>query len=233
MNEWWPVMLIAGASYLLGAIPFGLLAGLMRGIDLRKAGSGNIGATNAWRLLGPAFGLPVFVLDFLKGCVPVWVGRVYLADHAPLAVIVDPALMSLLVVLVGAAAVLGHMFPVYLNFRGGKGAATGLGLLFALHPPTALCALGVWLLALGIWRYVSLASIIAALSYPVLFPALTVLGGDAMTAHWATWGGATLLCGLVVIRHRPNIARLLAGTEARIGAPPTPQPGAAGGAPGE
>ena len=147
--------------------------------------------------------------------------------------IVDPALMSLLVVLVGAAAVLGHMFPVYLNFRGGKGAATGLGLLFALHPPTALCALGVWLLALGIWRYVSLASIIAALSYPVLFPALTMLGGDAMNAHWATWGGATLLCGLVVIRHRPNIARLLAGTETKIGTPPTPQPEAAGPSPGE
>ena len=232
MNEWWPVILIAVASYLLGAIPFGLLAGFIRGIDLRKAGSGNIGATNTWRLLGPAFGLVVFVLDFLKGCIPVWVGRVYLADHAPLAIIVDPALMSLLVVVVGAAAVLGHIFPIYLNFRGGKGAATGLGLLFALHPPTALCALGVWLLTLGIWRYVSLASIVAALSYPVLFPALTVLGGDALSAHWVTWGAATLLCLLVVIRHRTNMARLLAGTESRIGSPPNAQPGPAGEAPG-
>src|SRR5947209_2958392 len=137
-------------SYLLGAVPFGFVVARLRGVDIFHAGSGNIGATNVGRVLGRKFGLFVFVLDFLKGAVPVALVRHYLPD-VPWAAVAA-----------GLAAFLGHMFPVYLGFRGGKGVATGTGVVAVLLPgPTAVAVL-VWISVLVATRYVSLASVLAA-----------------------------------------------------------------------
>src|SRR5262245_32944993 len=154
--------LIAVASYLVGALPFGYLIGRLRGVDLFKAGSGNIGATNAARVLGREYGALVFVLDFLKGAVPVAVAE-------PVARALDPAALTTLdatdtlPVLAALFAFLGHLFPVYLGFRGGKGVATGAGAVAVLVPgPTALAVL-VWVVVVLATQYVSLASVAAAL----------------------------------------------------------------------
>ena len=154
------VALLLLAAYLIGAIPFGYLIGRMLGVDLFEEGSGNIGATNTGRVLGWKLGILVFVLDFLKGVVPV-------AAIVPLARLLDPeaatALGSPEALRVGAAALafLGHLFPIYLGFRGGKGVATGAGTIFVLVPgPAALAVLG-WIVVLVSSRIVSLASLVA------------------------------------------------------------------------
>ena len=154
-------ILLLAATYLVGAIPFGYLLGRFRGVDLFQAGSGNIGATNAGRVLGRKFGILVFVLDFLKGAVPV-------AVIVPLARLLDPdaptALGSPDVLRVGAAALafLGHVYPIYLRFRGGKGVATGAGTIVVLVPGPAVLAVVGWILVLLTSRIVSLASLAAA-----------------------------------------------------------------------
>lgn len=192
---------IAGA-YLLGAVPFGLvMARVLKGVDLRTVGSGNIGATNAMRVLGRPLGLVAFALDFLKGWLPVFA----LAPAAALA----PERVTGLQVLCGAAAVLGHCFPVYLRFRGGKGVATGCGALVALDPVVFLVGGAAWLVALAATRYVGVASMVMGLGFCA---AALVRGPGELLA------GAVLLEVLILVRHRSNIERLLAGTEPRIGA---------------
>jgi len=195
---------VVGGAYLLGAIPFGLVVGrAFRGIDIREHGSRNLGATNAGRVLGPGWGVLVFALDFLKGLVPVLVAGALFGRG------------SLVPLAAAAAAVLGHVFPVWLGFRGGKGAAAGLGACFALAPLAAGVALGVFAATLALSRYVSLGSILAALALPPAFwltePERARENGGAVLLTLA------LLSLLVIVRHRSNIARLVHGTENRFG----------------
>src|SRR3989440_9597467 len=149
---------IALAAYLIGALPFGYLIARSRGVDILQAGSGNIGATNVGRILGKRFGVLVFFLDFAKGAFPValapWVGRRFDSD-------VPSETLS---VIAGLGAFLGHLFPIYLRFRGGKGVATGAGVVAVLLPVPATAAAVVWLACLCGLRYVSIASILAALT---------------------------------------------------------------------
>jgi len=193
-------------SYLVGAIPFGYLIARARGVDILRQGSGNIGATNVGRVLGRRFGILVFLLDFSKGAVPVTVGiacntGANVGSHA-------------LEVVMGLAAFLGHLFPIYLRFRGGKGVATGAGVVAVLLPLPALGALLTWVAVLSASRYVSLSSLCAVIMLCALRLVLTPdpFGPDALTL--------TLLCfvaaGLVFLRHSANIARLCHGTENRL-----------------
>src|SRR5262245_42853196 len=191
-------LLLLVASYLIGAIPFGYLIGRAHGIDLFKAGSGNIGATNAGRVLGRKFGVLVFVLDFLKGAVPV-------AVIVPLAHALSPdaetALGPPAVLRVGAAAVafLGHLFPVYLGFRGGKGIATGAGTIFVLAPGPAAVAVLIWAVVLLASRFMSLASLAAVtiLVFARLIPTPTPFSPDALPVTLFLLAGT----GLVFVKH--------------------------------
>lgn len=192
------------ASYVLGATPTSYLAGrLARGIDLREHGSKNLGATNVYRLLGWAYAIPVAIIDVAKGAVPValfgrWAGG---PDWLPITF--------------GGAAVLGHMFSPYVRLKGGKGVATAAGVFLALAPLAFAIALPVWGLCLWVTGYVSLSSIVAALTFP-LWVRLTT---NAAPTFWAS----VVLALLIVLAHRVNIQRLLAGTEnkfqTRKGAP--------------
>lgn len=213
--------LLALCAYVLGSIPFGLLIGLARGVDIRQHGSKNIGATNAGRVLGRSWGFLCFFLDFLKGAAPVlasgwWMGVLSARDVTPLS--------AWLWLGVGVAAVIGHMFPVWLRFKGGKGVATGFGVMLATYTGVtlpAVIALIVWIALVKTWRMVSVASCAAACSLPVSVAALRALGWPSGGESWA---GAmpylivtTALAALVVWKHRANLARVRAGTEAKIG----------------
>src|SRR5262245_30768967 len=173
------------ASYLIGAIPFGHLIARAKGVDIFHAGSGNIGATNVGRVLGRRFGLLVFALDFLKGAVPVALMRWLFPDQLGAAVAA------------GLAAFLGHMFPVYLRFRGGKGVATGTGVVAVLLPGPTLVAALVWFTVLAATRYVSLASVLAALT---LAAARLLTTPEPFGAGHAILTGFSLLAaGLVAV----------------------------------
>jgi acyl-phosphate glycerol 3-phosphate acyltransferase len=199
------LVLILLTAYLVGAVPFGYLVARARGVDLFKQGSGNIGATNVGRVLGRRFGILVFALDFAKGAVPVLASRLAPAEGLP---------VDSLPVAAGVAAFLGHLFPVYLRFRGGKGVATAAGVVAVLVPLTALAALLTWAVVLSCTRTVSLASLAAA----------ALLCGLRLTATPHPWAAdqfvVTLFCllgaGLIFARHRANVRRLLQGTENRV-----------------
>ncbi len=184
-------------AYFVGAIPIGLVIGLLRGVDVRKIGSGNIGATNVVRGLGMALGLLVFVMDVGKGVVGVTICRQMGMDGWLLGM--------------GALfAVLGHSFSPYLGFKGGKGVATTLGTMLSLDWRTGLIALGVWFVAVAPTRYVSLGSILGVLSAPVAFYALNPAQAEMVVPLAA-------LAVIVVGRHNENIERLLKGEENRFG----------------
>jgi acyl-phosphate glycerol 3-phosphate acyltransferase len=203
--------LTALLAYLVGAVPFGYLVGKARGVDLLRAGSGNIGATNAGRLLGRRWGLLVFFLDAAKGALPVLLaGLLPQPDDLP---------ARTLPVVAGLSAFLGHLFPVYLRFRGGKGVATGLGVVGVLLPGPALAALLIWGVVVACTRYVSLASLSAAAA----LSGLRLLGTDGPWghAHVAPTVFCVLGSALVVVRHRGNVRRLLRGTENRLPSSPT------------
>jgi glycerol-3-phosphate acyltransferase PlsY len=195
-------------SYLIGGIPFGYLVARSRGVDIFHAGSGNIGATNVGRVLGRRFGILVFLLDFAKGAIPVVAAR-WLAGRRDLGL--GPETLA---VAAGLAAFLGHVFPVYLRFRGGKGVATGTGAVAVLLPGPALCAALVWLATVTATRYVSLASITAALAL-CAFCLLLVAEPFAPDQRILT-----LFClvaaALVAVRHRGNLERLYRGTENQL-----------------
>ena len=213
-------LIIIALGYLLGSIPFGLLIGKARGIDIRTAGSGNIGSTNVARLLGRKWGYLCFALDVAKGLAPV----LYAALTLRRAFDVDPGATlplsgQLIWLTVAAACILGHMFSLYLRFHGGKAVATSLGVLLGIWPYftlTALVVLAVWVAVWGFFRYVSLASIIAALAFPAIFVIL-IARIDAWLFHqlWPLFTFSALMALLVILRHRTNIARLLQGTENR------------------
>lgn len=185
-------------AYLLGALPFGLLVAKARGVDIRSQGSCNIGATNVFRCVGKGWGILTFMLDALKGYVP--------AFFFPMIGDLDPGYG----VLFGLAAIIGHTFPVYLKFKGGKGVATSAGMLLGVAPLAVGIAFIFWVLAMVVTRYVSLASIIAAVAVVVV---VWIHGGYGLVVNLAV----TLMSGLVIWLHRANIKRLLNGTENRFG----------------
>lgn len=180
-------------AYLIGTIPTGIiLTKLTGGEDLRKVGSGNIGATNVYRTAGRKMGLITLFGDTLKGAIPVLIALLSGFQGAELAVI-------------GLLALLGHCFPAYLNFKGGKGVATALGVLLVISPGSVLLALSLFLVVLAKWRYISLASISAA----AVIPYLVVLVEQSMMLFFVTF---CISC-LVIWRHKENIERLIAKTE--------------------
>jgi glycerol-3-phosphate acyltransferase PlsY len=184
-------------GYVSGSIPFGLLiAKASKGVDVRGIGSGNIGATNVLRAAGKGAAALTLALDMLKGWAPVALGRIVGASDA-------------LVAGVALAAFLGHLYPVFLRFRGGKGVATFLGVLLALLPKVAFLVAGVWLLIAAVFRYSSLAALVAAAASPLLVWLLDGRRGFVALA--------VVLSGFILIRHRENMRRLLAGEERRIG----------------
>jgi glycerol-3-phosphate acyltransferase PlsY len=202
--------LLSLLAYLLGAVPFGLLVGKwVKGIDLRDHGSGNLGATNALRVLGKPLGALTLLLDAGKGLTPV-------LAFPPLAAALGAPAPAWLPAVLGGLAVLGHVFPVYLRFRGGKGVATSAGALGALHPAAFGVAFGTFFLAVAATRMVSLGSVLAAVALPT---AAVLLDGPAAAfgEHVARTILFLLAAVLVLVRHRANVGRILAGTERRLG----------------
>lgn len=190
------LVLLLGFSYIFGSIPFGFLVGLSKGVDIRKLGSGNIGATNVSRVLGKKLAFIVMLGDIFKGFFPVWLAQ-YLkfSDY--------------IVITAGLLAVLGHCLPIWLKFKGGRGVATGLGVMIGISPAIAGLAFVIWLLIAGLTGYVSVASTVAAISAPILLA----------TFHKSLLyiGLGLLLTILIIIRHIPNYRRLIKGTEHRLG----------------
>jgi len=198
------VVIVASLAYLLGSIPFGfLLVRVFRKQDIRAVGSGNIGATNVVRSGAKGLGALTFLLDAAKGCVAVFAAQWLLGGRFS-----DPDLHAVAALF----AVLGHMYPVWLRFKGGKGVATAFGVFLALSPVAALLGLGVFVVVLQIWRYVSLASIVSAVAFPVA--ALFLSRGRATPLLTAV---TVFLPALVIVKHRANIQRLRSGTEYRFG----------------
>ena len=190
------IILILLAGYLIGSIPFGFLIAKIWNIDIRRYGSGNIGATNVFRILGPFLGTVVFLLDLGKGALPVFLAQQATQNYW-------------LIILAGAAAVLGHTFPVFLKFKGGRGAATGLGVLLGVAPDIFLGALLLALLIILITRYISVASMITSLAVTAAFLVLKRPLPYTLAAG--------LIAILIILRHIPNLKRLLKKTEPRIG----------------
>ncbi|HVU46840.1 MAG TPA: glycerol-3-phosphate 1-O-acyltransferase PlsY [Terracidiphilus sp.] len=201
-------VLIAAAAFLLGSIPTGyLLVRIFRKQDIRSVGSGNIGATNVLRTGGKGLGAATFLLDVLKGCASVWLGAALAAALIPS---MNPRNAEALAAL---CAVLGHMFTPWLNFRGGKGVATGFGVFLVAAPLAALIAFALFVVILALSRYVSLGSILAAAAFPVL--AYFLVHGSRPVFFLAVQAAVALL---IIVKHHQNIRRLLAGTESRFGA---------------
>ena len=206
----YPYFITAAVGYLLGSIPFGyLLVRIFKGEDVRTSGSGNIGATNVARK-SPALGVATLVLDAAKGLAAVLVARVlFSGPHQPL-IMTTAALF----------AVLGHLFPVWLKFRGGKGVATSLGVFILLTPKSILCLVVLFLIIAVAFRYVSLGSVAVAAAFPLLAWALHEYADSRQLIL------ITLVSALVIWKHRQNIGRLATGTESKLGATPGTELGA-------
>lgn len=188
-------ILLIVAAYLIGSVPTGLLLGKSMGVDIRAAGSGNIGATNAYRTLGKKVGILTLVGDCIKGAVPVLALKLM-------------GLPDLWIILAGLAAFLGHVYSVFLGFEGGKGVATALGVFLVISPLSVLCSLMVFLLVVWKWRYVSLGSIIAACAMPVFVILIEHKSFPTLLA--------VIISSIIIQKHRDNIERLKAGTESKF-----------------
>lgn len=194
------ITILVGA-YLCGSVPYGLLAGKICGKDLRREGSGNIGATNALRVLGKTWGYPVFFLDFLKGFLPLFLLRQSEGISEPI------------IIGAGILVIIGHNYPIWLGFRGGKGIATSGGVILGLFPPSVfLSSLVAWILFFFSTRFVSVASMAAALMLSI---STWLLFSMERASPWLAVL-ATLMTIMAILRHRSNIQRLLAGTEPRF-----------------
>lgn len=212
-----PIVVSALVAYLLGAIPFGWIVARSRGVDIFTVGSKNIGATNVARCVGKRWGILTFILDCLKGyaaCAVVapLVFRLFAMSGHPVDPAPTPTALAGIKLLCGVMSVVGHSFPVFLKFRGGKGVATSAGLLLGIAPAGCGIAFAVWLAVFIASRYVSLASILAALTLAVvawLIPAYRAVG-------WWLPAVLSVLAALVIIRHHANIARLVQGRELRF-----------------
>ena len=196
------------ASYLLGSIPFGYLAGRMAGIDIRNYGSGNVGATNVIRTLGKSYGYPVFALDFLKG-----LGAVKMSILIATRMQSEWNPPEMFGIVAAISSVLGHSFPVWLRFKGGKGVATSAGALFGLAPVAVLVGVAIWIVTFWLTRYVSVASIAAAAALPLVILVTTWL---SRTTGKLLFFSSVCLAAVVIWRHRSNLSRLIHGTEPRF-----------------
>jgi glycerol-3-phosphate acyltransferase PlsY len=202
-------LITALAAYLLGSIPTGYLAGRAKGIDIRQAGSGNIGATNAFRILGKPAGMIVLLVDALKGWLAVAVVPGLIFPLFFSTAVSERGLTVDYLKIIGIVVILGHNYPCWLKFKGGKGIATSGGVLVALVWPAFLISLAVWILVCLITRYVSLASIMGALALPI--------------ATWLTHyplhliAITALMSALAIYKHKANIGRLMNGTENKVG----------------
>jgi acyl phosphate:glycerol-3-phosphate acyltransferase len=195
-------------SYLLGSIPFGYIAGRIGGIDIRKIGSGNIGATNVVRVLGKRYGYPVFVLDFLKGFGAVKISMLIAVDARP-----EWGSPEIFGILAAVASVMGHSFPPWLKFRGGKGVATSAGALFGLMPLASVIAFIIWVSVFWFTRYVSLASLMTAVALPLVILIMTrfnQIHGKAL------FYSSLCIAAVVIWRHHSNLSRLIHGSEPRF-----------------
>ena len=209
------VALLFFGAYLVGGVPFGLLVARLRGIDIRRHGSGNVGATNVGRVLGRPWGILVFVLDVAKGAACTASVGFIMPDSTS----TWTAHRDLIWLGAGLACVLGNVAPVYLKFRGGKGVAASLGALFGIYPFLTwpgLAALLIWGLVVKATGYVSLGSILAASLLPLLFSALCWRMGWGLAEHFPLLGLCIGMAILVLMRHWENIGRLLAGTENKV-----------------
>lgn len=198
MNTAWLIPVVA---YLLGSIPFGFLIVKARGSDIRETGSGNIGAANVARNAGAVAGILTLVLDAGKGYLAVWLAMRW--PHTDIRWIMSAALL----------AVIGHMFPVWLRFKGGKGVATGLGVFLPISAMAVLWAVVLWILVVAFWRYSSLGSILAAVALPIF---VHLLYAPMHAPPPAVTVGTILISILVLVKHRGNMERLMAGTEPRL-----------------
>ena len=205
---WFYIIACCAVGYFFGSFPAGYFAGRFAGVDVRSQGSGNIGATNVVRVLGKRWGYPVFAIDVFKGFTAVRLAF-FLIKYWPAA----QPYVEHVAILTAMMSVVGHMFPIWLGFKGGKGVATTAGALFGLMPWAVPCVFLIWFIAFETTRYVSLASIIAAISLPIV---------AALFARWHfidTWVlvyFCILIMLLVLWRHRSNFSRLLKGTEQRF-----------------
>ena len=189
-------VLLILSSFFLGSIPFGYLLGLLKGVDIRRHGSGNVGATNVARVLGKKYGVIVYILDFLKGFIPTFLAaKLFGID-------------SWITALVGLAAVLGHMFSPFLGFRGGKGVATASGVLFGISPLLGFIVLAVWFLTFKRSGYVSLGSIVAAL--------FSIFLVGVLNYPFPIKFLVTITAVLILVKHKSNLERLMEGRELKV-----------------
>jgi glycerol-3-phosphate acyltransferase PlsY len=199
LNAYWWLPL---AGYLIGSAPFGFLIARIAGqTDIRAAGSGSIGATNVTRVAGATAGALTLLLDAAKGALSVLLAS-WVTGYA-----------AIWMIAAALGAIIGHVFPVWLSGRGGRGVATGLGAYLLICWPAALASLGIWLVVVGVSRYVSLASLMATASLPVL---VYFLYAPGQAPSHAISIGTTLGAVLIIVKHSPNIARLMSGTEDRV-----------------
>jgi len=219
------IALLVPAAYLFGSVPFGLIVGKSKGVDPRTAGSGNIGATNVGRLLGKRFFILVFLLDLMKGLLPMVAAGVLLHSVSD-----SPSKFGLWL-LVGFTAIVGHMYSVFLGLKGGKGVATSSGVVLGLYPyftvPGIVC-LALWSVTFKVTRYVSVASMLAAVAFPVTYVLIgTWRRWPVFDRQWPLLAFAVLVAVMIVWKHRGNIARLRAGTEHRFDPSAGPERGTA------
>lgn len=211
MNSTQWLGLLIPIAYVVGSIPFGLLVGKARGVDVRAAGSGNIGATNVGRLLGGKFFALVFTLDLLKGLIPMLLAAWILHGQE------RNQLTYFLWLLVGFASILGHMFSLFLKFRGGKGVATSTGVILGLYPYytlPAVVAIVIFVVAFLITRYVSVGSILGSAGFAAAYFVIgTILKWNVTGEQLPLLAFAVLVAVLIILKHRTNISRLIAGTE--------------------
>lgn len=201
------------AAYLLGSVPFAMIIAKAYGKDLRKIGSGNIGATNLSRAVGKKWAYFCFVLDTTKGLVPMLIVSKIIS--------LPPTQTELLLSLVvGCAAVAGHIFPIYIKFKGGKGVATSFGVALGLWPYYTICALIAlicWISSVLIWRYISLASIIAAISFPIALTTITILNKTWQFQNlWPLFIASIIIPLMVIIKHHENVIRIIKGKEHKV-----------------
>lgn len=223
-NPWILFVVFPLAAYVIGATPFGVLLAKLKGVDLRKSGSGNVGATNVGRVLGRKWGYLCFVFDAAKGALPVLAAGWLLNTLAPpedgslRAAPTWQAQLSWL--LTACGAICGHVFSFWLKFRGGKGVATGLGVVLGVWPyftVPGLCALALWVALTLATRYVSVGSIAAAAAFVPMVAAWCTLRHWPLGDLWLLLAFATAMIVLIIVRHRTNISRLIQGTENKIG----------------
>jgi glycerol-3-phosphate acyltransferase PlsY len=213
-REWLLFVVFPLGAYVIGATPFGFLIGRAKGIDLRKQGSGNVGATNVGRVLGKTLGYTCFLLDVAKGLGPVLLVGMFVRGDGVLTLGEQLGWLG-----VGLGAILGHVFTFWLGFRGGKGVATSLGVVLGFWPYftlPGLAAFALWIVVTLIWRDVSLGSIVAAVAFPVFFVVGVWRTKQPIAKMFPLLIFALAMATLVIVRHRSNIVRLLRGQENKI-----------------